>query len=54
MILLILFLLVCSMILAAPARYYARRDQRWFLSDNATVFAPVIFWFLLVILGVGS
>ena len=41
------------MILAAPARYSARRNQRWFLSDNATVFAPVIFWFLLVILGVG-
>ncbi len=46
-------LLAFSAILAAPAWCFARRDRRWFLSDYATVFAPIVLWFVLVILGIG-
>ncbi len=53
MIVLLGALLAFSAVFAAPAWYYARRGQRWFVSDYVTVFAPVVLWFLLTLLGIG-
>jgi hypothetical protein len=53
MIVLLFALLAFSAVLAAPSWYYARRGHRWFVSDYVTVFAPVVLWFLLTLLGIG-
>jgi hypothetical protein len=53
MIVLLFGLLALSAVLAAPSWYYARRDLRWFVWDYVTVFAPVVLWFLLTLLGIG-
>ena len=53
MIVLLFALLAFSLVLAAPSWYYARRDHHWFVTDYVTVFAPVVLWFLLTLLGIG-
>ena len=50
----ILIPLVLAGWLCIPAWYVARRRGTWFGWDYLTILAPIPFWYVLSILGVGS